>query len=199
VPRAHQRVDDHEKLAGVLLTRAFEFVRYVQARLTEAELREAVRQPTEFDALMKNTELAELRVADLAPLLAAKARGAKIRLELQKQAGGFLTTEALTRLLNVTEAAISKQVDAAKLLVIKKSRANLFPRVQFNEDGQPLQGLKQVLPLLKKAGADGWGQLLFLLNPNDRLDGRRPIDVLRAGEVASVVEAAHRYGEHRAD
>jgi hypothetical protein len=57
----------------------------------------------------------------------------------------------------VTEAAISKQVDAAKLLVIKKSRANLFPRIQFNEDGQPHQGLKQVLLPLKRAGADGWG------------------------------------------
>ncbi len=192
-------LDEHQKLAGVLLTRATEFVQYVRDRLTEADLREAVGQPTGFDALIKSAELAEFKLADADPLLAAKARGTKVRLQLQKEAGGFLSTQALTRLLDVTEAAISKQAEAAKLLVIKKGRANLFPKVQFNEDAQPVQGLKEVLPVLKKAGADGWGQLLFLLNSNDRLGGRRPVDVLRVGDVASVVEAARSYGEHGAD
>ena len=192
-------VDEHQKLAGVLLARACEVVRYIQARLTESELREAIRQPTEFDALLKSAELAEFNPADIDPLLAAKARGAKVRRELQKEAGGFLRTEDLTRLLNVTEAAISRQADGAKLLVIKKGRVNLFPRVQFDRDSQPVLGMKEVLPVLKTAGADGWAQLLFLLNPNDRLDGRKPIDVLQTGEIASVVEAAHCYGEHGAD
>jgi len=192
-------LNEHQKLAGVLLARAIDFVRRVQEQLTEAELREAVGQPTEFEALMKSMELAKLKLADLDPLLAAKARGAKVRLELQEEAGGFLTTEDLTRLLDVTEAAISKQADAGKLLVIKKGRANLFPRVQFNKQGEPIQGLKEVLPPLKKSGADGWGQLLFLLNSNDRLDQRRPIDVLREGDVASVVDAARSYGQHGAD
>ena len=198
--RATVNLDERQKLADVLLARVIEFVQYVREGLTEADLREAVEQPTGFDALMKSAELAEFKLADVDPLLAAKARGTKVRLQLQKEAGGFLSTQALTRLLDVTEAAISKQAEAAKLLVIKKGRANLFPRVQFNEDAQPIQGLKEVLPVLKKAGADGWGQLLFLLNSNDRLDGQRPIDVLRkGGEAASVVEAARSYGEHGAD
>ena len=43
-----------------------------------------------------------------------------------------------------------------------------------------------------------WMVLNFLARPDARLDGKRPIDLLRAGGVDVVVEAASRYGEQGA-
>ena len=40
-----------------------------------------------------------------------------------------------------------------------------------------------------------WAVLNFLVNPDDRLEGRKPIDVLRSGNVGEVIEAARLYGE----
>jgi hypothetical protein len=41
-------------------------------------------------------------------------------------------------------------------------------------------------------------QLTFFLNANDRLNGSRPLDMLRSGKVEPVLEAAASYGEHGA-
>jgi hypothetical protein len=40
--------------------------------------------------------------------------------------------------------------------------------------------------------------LNFLINPESRLGGRKPIDLLKAGEIESVVEAARRMGRQGA-
>nr|WP_313614920.1 hypothetical protein [Agrobacterium sp.] len=40
--------------------------------------------------------------------------------------------------------------------------------------------------------------LSFLARPDHRLDGRKPIDLLREGSLPLVLEAANRYGEQGA-
>ncbi|WP_257788143.1 hypothetical protein [Rhizobium gallicum] len=40
--------------------------------------------------------------------------------------------------------------------------------------------------------------LNFLARPDARLGGRKPIDVLKIGDIPLVVEAARRYGEQGA-
>jgi len=56
--------------------------------------------------------------------------------------------------------------------------------------------LEKVLDRLKDN--DPWMQLTFFLNANDRLNGSRPLDMLRSGKVEPVLEAAASYGEHGA-
>ncbi len=68
--------------------------------------------------------------------------------------------------------------------------------MQFNPDGGVVEGLKAVCEALPTR--DPWTVLNFLTHPDDRLQGRRPIDVLKAGNVDLVVEAARRLGQQGA-
>lgn len=55
-------------------------------------------------------------------------------------------------------------------------------------------GLKDVQEALPTRNP--WAVLNFLVRPDDRLDGRKPIEVLLNGDVDLVVSAARSMGEH---
>jgi hypothetical protein len=59
-----------------------------------------------------------------------------------------------------------------------------------------VRGLERVLAAIDDEG--GWMRLAFLLSPEERLGGERPLDALRRGEVEAVERAARLYGEHGA-
>ena len=71
----------------------------------------------------------------------------------------------------------------------------VYPAFQIGADGL-LPGVRDVLDAFTIA--DPWTRVNFMLTGDARLGGRRPIDVLREGDVASVVRAARAYGEHGA-
>lgn len=68
----------------------------------------------------------------------------------------------------------------------------VFPAVQFADDGQPVADLKAALEAFPSK--NGCAFLNFLVNPHNDLDGARPIDKLLAGQVDIVVIAARRSG-----
>jgi hypothetical protein len=68
--------------------------------------------------------------------------------------------------------------------------------LQFNQDGTVVAGLKAVCDALPTKNPRTI--LNFLAQPDDRLRGRRPIDVLKEGNVDLVVEAARRVGKQGA-
>ena len=70
--------------------------------------------------------------------------------------------------------------------------ANIYPVAQFNSDGKPVAGLKEVRDAL--GSRSPWMLLNFLVNPDARLDNSKPIDLLRAGKLDAVVEAARHVG-----
>jgi hypothetical protein len=63
--------------------------------------------------------------------------------------------------------------------------------VQFTRDGL-VAGLKEVQQALPPRNP--WAVLNFFVRPDDRLGGRKPIDVLRQGDVKLVVSAARGMG-----
>ena len=71
----------------------------------------------------------------------------------------------------------------------------VYPAFQIGADGL-LPGVRDVLDAF--AIADPWTRVNFMLTSDARLGGRRPVDVLREGDIASVVRAARAYGEHGA-
>jgi hypothetical protein len=108
-------------------------------------------------------------------------------------AGGTVGLEDVTRLLRISRQAVDKKVkDDALLAVPGPSNRRQYPEFQFCADGV-VPGLRDVLRALPSH--DPWFRLNFLVNPDPRLGGKRPCDLLQEGQVAAVAEAAGRIGD----
>jgi len=124
----------------------------------------------------------------------ALLRGVKIVEEELKSSGGAYSLEQTQELMHgITRQAINNRVrDGSLLAVPGPSNRAKYPVIQFMPDGSPVEGLKVVRRALHTS--NGWMLLNFLVNPDSRLGGKRPIDVLKAGDVEKVVEVAQRVG-----
>jgi hypothetical protein len=135
-------------------------------------------------------------MAERDPLAPARLRGMQVRERLLAAEGGTLTAEEAGVILGVSRQAIDNRRKRGSLLGIQLGRRGYrYPAWQFSPDGL-LPGLKETLESL--AGLTPWIQLSFFLNENAWLDGRRPLDALRQGQVNAVVHAAGQYGEQSA-
>ena len=107
-----------------------------------------------------------------------------------RAAGGAFDLDEVRKLLNgVSRQAVDKRVAEGALLVVPgPSGHRRFPTLQFNADGTPVVGLREVCRALNFVSP--WAVLNFLCNANDALGGRAPIEVLRGGDVDRVVQAA---------
>ncbi len=131
-------------------------------------------------------------------LARAVVRGIETRQELAEAEGGSVSSEDASRLLGISKTAVFKRLDAGRLLAWREERlrAARFPRWQFDEHGQVLAGLEEVLTILNQdERLDAWGKILFFLQEKSSLGDRRPLDLLRAGKLKRVCLAAHAYGE----
>ncbi|MEZ2223389.1 hypothetical protein [Rhizobium sp. RCC_161_2] len=128
----------------------------------------------------------------------AVLQGIRIAQNDLREAGGAYDMEEVRTLLHgVSRQAVDKRVQEGSLVAVPgPSNRRCYPTLQFNRDGSVIAGLKDVQDALPVDSP--WAVLNFLARPDDRLDGRRPIDVLREGNVQLVVEAANRYGEQGA-
>jgi hypothetical protein len=131
------------------------------------------------------------------PLLKARLRGVVARRELLSADGGALTASEVAKMLDISRQAVDKRRKAGLLLAVElPKRGLLYPAWQFSETGATLWGLDQVMAALHEH--DSWAQARFFVTSNDRLNEKRPLDVLRAGEVAPVLAVAISFGEHGA-
>jgi hypothetical protein len=135
-----------------------------------------------------------------APSPRAKAvlRGRDIAEEDLRSSGGSFDLEEVRRLMHgVSRQRIDKRVREGSLLAVPgTSGKRHYPAVQFKDDGTVVEGLKAVREALPTK--NGFAILNFLIYPDSRLAKRKPIDLLKAGEVDLVVEAARRLGEQGA-
>ena len=131
-------------------------------------------------------------------LARAAIRGLEARQQLAEAEGGSLSSEDASRLLRISKTAVLKRLDAGRLLAWREERlqAARFPRWQFDEHGQVLAGLGEVLTILNQdEHLDAWGKILFFLQEKSGLGGRRPLDLLRGGRLKEVCLAAQAYAE----
>lgn len=132
-----------------------------------------------------------------APALDSRARallrGWEIAEADLKEAGGAFTAEEARRLLNgVTRQALEKRVrDGSLLAVPGPSNRRRYPAMQFTHESvvPGLEAVQKALPT-----RNPWTILNFLVRPDKRLGGRKPIEVLRDGDVDLVVSAARGMG-----
>jgi hypothetical protein len=131
-------------------------------------------------------------------LARAHVRGLGARQRLAEAEGGSWSSEDAARLLQISKTAVLKRLAADRLLAWREERlqAARFPRWQFDEHGQVLAGLEEVLEILNQdERLDAWGKILFFLQEKPSLDGRRPLDLLRQGKLKEVCLAAQAYAE----
>lgn len=128
----------------------------------------------------------------------AVLQGVRIAQNDLKAAGGAYDLEQVRMLLHgVSRQAVDKRVQEGSLLAVPgPSNRRCYPTLQFNRDGSVVAGLKVVQDALPVESP--WAVLNFLARPDHRLDGRKPIDLLREGSLPLVLEAPNRYGEQGA-
>jgi hypothetical protein len=112
-----------------------------------------------------------------------------------REAGGAYDLDQVRALMHgISRQRVDRRVKERTLLAVPgPSNRRLYPTIQFNRDGSVVDGLKPMLEALPTRNP--WVALNFLARPDHRLDGRKPIDLLRQGEVDIVVEAASRMAE----
>ena len=128
----------------------------------------------------------------------AHIRGLEVRQQLMAAEGGSWSSEEVARLLQISKTAVLKRLAAGRLLAWREERlqAARFPRWQFDDHGHVLDGLEEVLAILHQdAALDAWGKVLFFLREKPGLGGRRPLDLLRQGNLKEVRLAAQAYAE----
>ncbi|MDE2581861.1 MAG: hypothetical protein KGL52_09520 [Rhodospirillales bacterium] len=128
----------------------------------------------------------------------ALLRGRKIIEADLRAAGGTYDLASLRTLLHgVSRQRIERMVREGSLLAVPgPSHRRRYPTVQFQADGTVVPGLKAVRAALPTGNP--WAVLNFLVQPDDRLNGRAPIDMLKAGAVDEVVAAARSMGRQGA-
>ena len=121
------------------------------------------------------------------PLRAARLRGARQHLDILQEADGTLTTAEAADLLGIGEEAVRKRIREGGLIGLRRGRGYIIPAIQIRE-GNLVPGLSKVLHAM--AITSPWARLNWLLSPEPRLNGRRPIEVLSSGGDVEVVRVA---------
>jgi hypothetical protein len=167
------------------------FEQHVKLKQSLTAKKKVVPQPARFQKEPSITE------SVFEPSFRAKAvlKGVEIAQQDLRCSGGTYDLEQVRTLLHdVSRQSIEARVRKGSLLAVPgPSNKRRYPVVQFNEDGEIVDGLSAVQEALPTK--NGFAVLNFLIHPDYRLGGRKPIDLLKAGEVELAVEAARRYAE----
>lgn len=166
--------------------------------LSETALSDAAEASDNWHAMfraMRNAEvLEEIQKSD--PLARAFLDGLDAKARLIEQNGGVFKTDQVAEYLDITPQAVNKRRALRQLVGLTfRKRGHVFPAWQFTDRGT-VPGLEQVLQAL--ADHDEWMQNVFFISPNTRLGGRRPLDLLREGEIQELLDAAREFGQHGA-
>lgn len=170
----------------------------VLSQVHEAALKDVLKAPTDFETILHALERPEVAAAvrNQDPLGMARLRGIETKRRILTEDGGMLTAEKVGEALTISRQAVEKRRKAGRLIGVSLGRRGFgYPAWQLSERGT-LPGLEVVLDALKPH--DAWTKLVFFTSENAATDGKKPLDVLRSGDVEKVVAAARMYGEQGA-
>jgi hypothetical protein len=134
--------------------------------------------------------------ANVDALALAFARAEESRVELMKSPD-MLSGEELGAELGLSRATVDNRRVAGKLLALEfgAKRGFRFPRWQRDLllAGEIRSSFESVLERLADVGP--WSRYRFFLRSAPELDGRTPVQALRAGDTAAVLRAAESWVE----
>jgi hypothetical protein len=174
------------------------FDKTVVSQVHEAALKDALKAPTELGTILHALERPEVAAAvrDQDPLALARLRGIEAKRRILTEDGGMLSAEKVGETLTISRQAVEKRRKAGRLIGVSLGRRGFgYPAWQFSERGT-LSGLEAVLDALKPH--DAWTKLVFFTSDNAATGGKKPLHVLRSGDIEKVLAAARTYGEQGA-
>jgi excisionase family DNA binding protein len=127
-------------------------------------------------------------------LEAAYASGRTIQAKLRAAEGGSISSSQAASRLGISRTTLLSWYRTGKILGWRQGSAVRFPVWQF-KGGRLLPGLAEVLEMANSGQAllDDDGRMLFLLSNLGVLSSRRPIDLLREGDVEGVKKSVSGY------
>ena len=119
----------------------------------------------------------------------ALLRGVEQVQTVLRETGGAYSLDQVQALLGITRQAVDKKVKEGALLAVPgPSGRRQYPVIQFTQSGGALPGLRDIIAKLPMNNP--FSVLIFLASPLDLLDDKKPVDLLKAGEVDLVKRAA---------
>jgi hypothetical protein len=199
MPASRARPAASDDLVRIFIARSARALTRIAERMPRDRLVQAVGAATDADVLFQTLQDAAAIGAEIAPepdpLTAALLRGAEAKREMLRAEGGVLSAAQLAAFLGITVAGLNKRRERNRLFWLEVGDGFVYPAFQLGPTGLA-PGVREVLDAFTVA--DPWMRVHFMLTGDRRLGGRRPLDLLRAGEVEPVVRAAAAYGEHGA-
>lgn len=128
----------------------------------------------------------------------AALRGLRVRQDLFAQEGGLASAAQLATFFEpqLTRQAVDERRKKKQLLALEDGSGHFKYPVWQVHDGASLPGLVDVLGEIDVA--DQIAVVVFFLQPDPRLKGRRPLDTARGGDVKRLLQLARTFGEHGA-
>jgi len=146
----------------------------------------------EFDKLLRHEVSGKLAANNAMEM--ARLRGEASKLELLHDAAPMLSTGQIADALGISKQAVHKRLQSGSLFGIMSKGEFRIPAWQIRER-EVVPGISEVL---KNLETTEWGKMLFFHSENMQLGGRRPMDLILAGDIKPVAEVAALFGEEGA-
>jgi hypothetical protein len=137
----------------------------------------AAREAEEFFGLNANA------IKHLVPAVSGGVRlNSDSKAELQRAEGGCWSNDDLKRKFGFTAADLCCRRLGREILFWKGVKgAYFYPRWQFTKTGALLPGIARILQIFQSD--DNWRTIRYFLTKRQSLENRRPLDLLRDGEI----------------
>lgn len=195
--KAFAEAFENDPLRAAFARRAVKALVDLTTTLSKQDLTAAVSAETDTRALVLGL-LARPTASGVSsePIQAARLRGVTARDELLAEEGGVASAEEVKRrrLLPLSRQAIDRRRARGDLLAVDVGkRGYLYPVWQFAAETGTLPGLERVLEVLRSKDVSPISQVRFFLSGSHRLNGDRPLDRLRRGDVDAVLRDANAF------
>jgi hypothetical protein len=112
--------------------------------------------------------------------------------KLKRAEGGALTTAEVHDKYRITSATLRQRLASREIIFWRDRRgAFYYPIWQFDESGAVLRGISDLLHMF--ASDDQWRIVRYFLSKRSSLKRRRPLDLLRAGELGLLFKMTRGY------
>jgi hypothetical protein len=155
--------------------------------LERAKLPDEVRQRIKH----MRAKMAALQ-RQIAPLLATfspRSAGERIVAEMQVAEGGAWSDPEYRQKFDLSPPVLCRRRKEHRIVFWRNAKGDYFyPRWQFTETGALLPGIQEVLQTFRSQ--DEWRVMRYFLGARKQLNDRRPLDLLRAGEIDRAIAHA---------